>query len=530
MPLELSLDEFGRVVQPEGKTREYKLNLASKQRVLQAVVAFANSAGGELVVGVRDDATVVGVGEPLMEQDRLSRMIADSVKPQLAPLIELVTVAGRTLLVASVPLGSQRPYYLKAAGRYGGTYYRSGADNLQAGSSMVDELALSAKGRTFDKLPCVDAKMEDLDLAGLEALLGREVTENALRTLHLVYDDQGRMVPTNGGVLVAAPNPEMFLPHAWVQCARFRGPGKRNITDQAEIYGPVPLAVDKVMEFLKRNAFLSAEFGDEPRRVDVWSIPLDPLKELVVNGLVHSSYADHGTPLKVAFEDEKIWIESPGGLVPGMTVEKMKRGESSSRNPVLARIFRELDLIEEWGTGIPQVIESLAGAGLPEPDFRECRERIRITVHIQNHDPLKFRLGSDGRHAAPSEHPVAGSEHQVKHQVVGDEHQVGEVGHQVDRVEHQVGETQHQVEPSLGPRAAAILKHLEAGTASRGDIFAAMGVHNDHRAYLRHLVPMIEQRLVAMTNPDNPTASTQRYVLTEEGRRVLASLGAGHDG
>ncbi|MDR1189608.1 MAG: hypothetical protein LBK95_19515, partial [Bifidobacteriaceae bacterium] len=172
-------------------------------------------------------------------------MIADSVKPQLAPLIELVTVAGKTLLVVSVPLGSQRPYYLKAAGRYGGTYYRSGADNLQAGTSMVDELGLSAKGRTFDKLPCVDAKLEDLDLAGLASLLGREVTENTLRTLHLVYDDQGRMVPSNGGVLVASPNPEMFLPHAWVQCARFRGPGKRNITDQTEIYGPVPLAVDK---------------------------------------------------------------------------------------------------------------------------------------------------------------------------------------------------------------------------------------------------------------------------------------------
>ena len=77
---------------------------------MQTVVAFANSAGGELVVGVCDDATMVGVGEPLTEQDRLSRIIADSVKPQIAPLIELVTAAGKTLLVASVPMGSQRPY------------------------------------------------------------------------------------------------------------------------------------------------------------------------------------------------------------------------------------------------------------------------------------------------------------------------------------------------------------------------------------------------------------------------------------
>ena len=95
MPLELSLDESGRVIEPESKTREYKLNLAAKDRLSQTVVAFANSAGGELVVGVRDDGTVVGVGEPLTEQDRLSRSISDSIKPQIAPLIELVTVAGR---------------------------------------------------------------------------------------------------------------------------------------------------------------------------------------------------------------------------------------------------------------------------------------------------------------------------------------------------------------------------------------------------------------------------------------------------
>jgi predicted HTH transcriptional regulator len=224
----------------------------------------------------------------------------------------------------------------------------------------------------------------------------------------------------------------------------------------------------------------------------------------------------------VAFKDDSIWIESPGGPVLGMTVEKRKRGESSSWNPVIARIFKELDLIEEWGTGIPQVIESLAEAGLPEPEFHESRERIRITVHTQNHDPLKFRLDSDGRRRVPGEHQVAGSEHQVKHQVVGGEHQVGEAEHQVDRVEHQVGETQHKVEPSLGPRSAALLKHLKAGPARRSDIFAVMGVHNDHRAYSRHLVPLIEQQLVAMTNPCNPTASTQRYVITDQGREWLA--------
>jgi predicted HTH transcriptional regulator len=193
-----------------------------------------------------------------------------------------------------------------------------------------------------------------------------------------------------------------------------------------------------------------------------------------------------------------------------MTVEKMKRGESSPRNPVLARIFRELDLIEEWGTGIPEVIQSLNAAGLPEPDFYESRERIRITVHIQNHDPLKYRVEGDQSQASAGKHQVASPEHQV--------------GHQVTPREHQVASSEHQVESLPGARSAAILEHLRAGPSRRTDIFAAVGVHNDHRAYLRHLVPMIDGGLVAMTNPENPTAWNQRYELTETGRRALMAV------
>jgi hypothetical protein len=268
----------------------------------------------------------------------------------------------------------------------------------------------------------------------------------------------------------------------------------------------VPLAVDKVMEFLKRNAFLSAEFGDEPRRVDVWSIPLDPLKELVVNGLVHSSYADHGTPLKVAFEDEKIWIESPGGLVPGMTVEKMKRGESSSRNPVIARIFRELDLIEEWGTGIPQVIESLAAAGLPEPEFYESRERLRITVHIQNHDPMKFRLDSDGRRRVPAEHQV--------------EQDVPKLGAQVSKS----GVYVSRLGVYVSKHGPAILVAASGRPASRRELLAAVGIAAVPVNYRRHVLPLVESGLLAMTAPGSPTSPAQRYAVTDKGREALASL------
>ncbi|MCL2423359.1 MAG: putative DNA binding domain-containing protein, partial [Micrococcales bacterium] len=499
-------DADGRVEQPESKTREYKLNLGPKERIVQALVAFANSAGGQLVVGVRDDLTVVGVRDPLKEMQRLAHMIADSIRPQLAPPIDLVTLDGKTVLVADVSLGSQRPYHLASVGKYGGTYYRTGAGNRQAGNSMVDELGMSAHERNFDALPCLDAKMSDLDLPGLSKVLGRDLDEAALRTLHLVREEQGLLRPTNAGVLVAAPNPELFLPFAWVQCARFRGPGKRNITDQVTIYGPVLAATGRVMEFLRTNAFLSADFsGKRRRREDVWSIPMEPLKELVVNAMVHSSYRNHGTPIKVAFEDEKIWIESPGGLVPGMTVEKMKRGESALRNPVLARIFKETGVVEAWGTGVPAVLRAIADEGLPEPEFEESVERLRITVHIANHDPRYF---------APS------WQRDSQGEPTGADTPKSSVEVYKSSVEV------HELDVEVYKWAAPLLQAAES-PARTADLLTAAGLSQSPTNYMHRILPLVEAGLLARTIPDKPRSSKQRYTLTQAGRTFLTRLEEG---
>ena len=380
----LTADQGGRVVQAEGKTREYKQDLSSPEKAMRAVVAFANSAGGQLVIGVNDEGTVVGVPDPLLEQERLTNLIADWVAPQLIPAVELVPLAGVTVVVADVAVSIRRPHFLGRYGKEEGTYIRLGASNRQAGPDIIAELERTAAGLPFDRLPAFGATMDDLDTATLGQQLGRELDESALRTLELVTDDQGHLTPTNGGILVASPHPERFFPFAWVQCARFRGPTKRDIWDQESIYGPLPLAVDKVMRFVEQNAFLHAEFGDIYRK-DVWSIPMKPLREFVTNALVHGSYSTRGTPIKVAFLDQTIEIESPGGLMPNLTVEEMTQGVSVVRNHVVARVFEELGLMEQWGTGVPQAIQALADAGLPAPEFKELAASLRVIVHIENH-------------------------------------------------------------------------------------------------------------------------------------------------
>ena len=125
-----------------------------------------------------------------------------------------------------------------------------GPTTRQADPALVAELERTARGFSFEEQPEPRADLADLDLAVLSELRGRPTEVDDLLALGLAARQGGRIVPTYAGILAARPDPTRFLPSAWVQCGRLRGPGGTDIFDQIEIHGPMPLAVDKAMHFL----------------------------------------------------------------------------------------------------------------------------------------------------------------------------------------------------------------------------------------------------------------------------------------
>ena len=129
---------------PEGKTLEFKRDLSSPRNVLKTLVAFANSAGGKLVIGVDDARQVLGVADPLDEEERICNLIADGIAPRLRPSVELLSVqrpgmATATVLVEEVFPSSARPHCLNALGPEQGVYLRLGSSNRQAGPDWIAE-------------------------------------------------------------------------------------------------------------------------------------------------------------------------------------------------------------------------------------------------------------------------------------------------------------------------------------------------------------------------------------------------------
>ncbi|MCC5842251.1 MAG: putative DNA binding domain-containing protein, partial [Opitutales bacterium] len=263
---------------PEGKTLEFKQDLSSPRPLLKTLVAFANSSGGRLILGVSDDRRVMGVEKPLDEEERLASLIADGISPRLVPNIELITVEKKTLIVVEVFLSGSRPHFLKSTGMEGGVYVRLGSTNRVADAPLIAELQRGVSGVSFDALPMPGLTLDALDLKAIRSdFEGRNtVDERMLQSLRVLVLDQGRKVPSQGGLLLYGLNRRQHFDDAWIQCGRFIGNDKADIFDHIDIHDPLPKAVDEIMLFLKKHAMRGADFS-EVRRKDIWSIPVNIL-------------------------------------------------------------------------------------------------------------------------------------------------------------------------------------------------------------------------------------------------------------
>lgn len=373
------------LTRPEGKTLEFKQDLSSPKNILKTLTAFANTAGGVLLIGIEDGSrSVLGVENPLDEEERLANLIADSIEPRLVPNLELANWKGRMLLMAEVYPSALRPHWLKSLGRKNGVLVRVGSTNRRADEPLTAEMRRSALNLSYDEEPMPDINPEALDFrvaSGLFAGL-REWNDNTPETLRLTTRYQGRLVPTVGGVLLFGIRSEECFPDAWIQCGRFSGTDKARILDQQDIKNHLPLSLKEAFGFVKKHASRAAEFG-ELRRKDIWNVPMEAVREALTNAIVHADYSQTGAPIRVAIYDDRLEIENPGLLAGGLTIDDVRAGVSKLRNRVIGRVFKELDLIEQWGSGFQRMAASCRELGLPEPVMEEVAFRFRITFSLQ---------------------------------------------------------------------------------------------------------------------------------------------------
>ena len=325
---------------------------ASPDGALKTIVAFANTAGGTLLVGVEDRSRHVrGVPDALDLEERLASLVSDRISPRIVPEIEILPWRRTHVLALQVHPSASRPHHLTREGPAGGVYVWVGSTNRRADAELIEELRRFARGEGFDEQP----------MPGL---------------------DSGAPHVRAASPAVRAPRRQArprHFPDAWIQAGRFQGADRSRIIDRAEIRSLPVHAIEEAIAFVQKHTLHGAEIG-AVRRKELWSLPPVAVREAVINAVVHSDYAQRGAPLRLSIFDDRLEVENPGLLPFGLTVEDLPRGVSKLRNRVIGRVFHALGLIEQWGSGIQRMTAACRDAGLAAPVFEELATRFRVTI------------------------------------------------------------------------------------------------------------------------------------------------------
>lgn len=318
--------------------------------ILKTVIAFANTSGGKIYIGIDDDGKVLGVQKLDTDILKLSNSIRYSIKPDITLFTSILVekIDGKDVIVVDVQKGASSPYYLTDKGiRPSGVYVRQGASSVPATDSAILKMIRDTDGDNFEELRSLNQNL-DFDFLKKEFEDANIKLEHSqMRTFNIIDEDG---LYTNLGLLLSEQ-----CPHT-IKTAVFEGSTKEIFKDRFEFSGSLLKQMKDVYSFLNRYNRTNSEITGL-KRTDTREYPEIALREALLNSIVHKEYSYSSSTLISVFDD-KIEIVTIGGLTKGLSEDDIMLGVSILRNRNLANIFYRLKLIEAYGTGIPKIIES----------------------------------------------------------------------------------------------------------------------------------------------------------------------------
>ncbi len=343
--------------------------------ICKEVIAFANTQGGTLYIGVQNDGVVIGIDNADAAQLRLNNMIRDSIKPDVTMFVryEAVTVEGKQILAVTVQKGTDRPYYLGSKGlKPSGVYVRNGTSTDPSTDTAIRKMIKETDGDSFEEMRSLEQKLTFL--AAEEQFAKCKVAFDIAKQkiLGLMSADG---VYSNVGLLLSDQCATA------IKAATFAGKDQGEFQDRREFTGSLFRQMEELYAYLDLRNQTRATF-DGLYRTDTRDYPEEALREALMNSLVHRDYSFSASTLVSVYED-RIEFVSVGGLPSGISLDDIMLGLSVCRNPKLAAVFYRLKLIEAYGTGIPKIMKAYAGTGL-EPKVEVTSNAFKITLPNRN--------------------------------------------------------------------------------------------------------------------------------------------------
>ena len=391
------------ILKGESEKIKFKEN-AKTNTYIKTVVAFANGNGGKIVFGVKDNKEIVGVENEFEVMDGIINAISDNCYPMIVPDISLHTLENKTVILVEIEGGKKKPYYLKSKGMQKGTYIRSGATTrIIEEDYVLKELVLEGENKYFDQQVCHGESVSDEEIEKfcewLEKLARknsendteiRKITRNTLLSWKVLEEKNGRIFPTNAYILLSGK--ENWEVSRKIQCGVFKGETRSIFVDKKEFEGSIIMQLEKAYQYVLEKINLGSDIVGI-YRVDKYEIPPKSIREVIANAVIHRSYLEPND-IQIALYDNRLEITSPGMLLSGVNVKRMKEGYSKLRNRAIASVFAYVNIIEKWGSGIPRIMNEIREYGLQEPEFIIFENDFRVNIYRKNYNTTQSTQGS----------------------------------------------------------------------------------------------------------------------------------------
>lgn len=210
-----------------------------------------------------------------------------------------------------------------------------------------------------------------------------------MKNLKLIHEENGKFLPANGLLILLGK-----FEHARIKCSRFKGITMDVFLDRKEYEGDLFSQLENAESFIKNHISLSSDIKGLQRE-DHYEIPLEALRESPVNAVTHRDYTNDGRDIKIGIYDDMVNIVSPGAFPGTITQNDILEGRSEIRNKVIARVFKELNYIEQWGSGIRRIKSSCKARGLKEPEIVEKGDFVDVCLYRKQIDQKEDLISKD---------------------------------------------------------------------------------------------------------------------------------------
>ena len=502
---------------------QFKERILDKYDIACELVAFSNSHGGKLVVGIKDKTggtNALSYSEVQETTNLLSDMASENVVPSILIKIDTVEVEDGYLVIATVKEGLNKPYH----DNKGIVWVKNGADKRKVfDNAELAEMMTDCGSFAPDEAGVRDATINDLDETTIKLFLGNRF-ERVLEKKGLIGDTFNeasldaicsaiakghdcekilrnlRFIRPDGTLTVAAMllfgrYTQRWMPMMTAKCICFAGNsigGKvfRDKVNDSEMEGNLLHQYDTIMDFFTRNLH-NVQVGDEFNSMGKLEIPYGSLVEFTVNSLVHRSL-NLKAPVRIFIFDNRVEIHSPGALPNGLTIEDIKAGTSMPRNMFLFNNAIYLLPYTGVGSGITRALDEDVNVTFTNND--KAQEFV-ITVWRGESNQVEVERNQVGNEVHGKSNQVEAESNQVGNEVCGKSNQV---------------EDYNTKKVTLTNKQKDIINFCSVPRTSL-EIMERLGVSNQTKNRERYITSLVAAGYLQMTNPDNPTASNQKY-------------------